>query len=104
MEWVPGFRHPVWVDDPHFNIDYHIRHASLPRPGGIDQLKRKSARIMSQQLDRSKPLWEINVVEGLEGDRFAIVSKIHHCMIDGIAGVDLMAVLLSLNPVEELEA
>ena len=104
LAWVPVEKHPVWVDDEDFDIDYHVRHFSLPRPGTFDQLKELIGIMMSQQLDRSKPLWEFNIVEGLEGDRFAIVSKIHHCMIDGIAGVDLMAVLLSLNPVEELEA
>ena len=99
---VPFERHPVWVDDEHFNIDYHIRHSSLPQPGRFDQLKALMGRLCSQQLDRSKPLWELNVVEGLEGDRFAIISKIHHSMIDGISGVDLMAVLLNLAPTSEI--
>jgi WS/DGAT/MGAT family acyltransferase len=99
---VPFERHPVWVDDEHFNIDYHIRHSSLPKPGSFDQLKLLMGRLCSQQLDRSKPLWELNVVEGLEGDRFAIISKIHHSMIDGISGVDLMAVLLNLAPTSEI--
>ncbi len=90
-----GTRH-VWVDDEHFNLDYHVRHTSLPRPGTLRQLKRLSARIVSQQLDRAKPLWEIWIVEGLEGgDRWSMVAKTHHCMIDGVSGVDLMAVLLS---------
>ncbi len=101
LAWVPFEKHPVWVDDEHFNIEYHVRHYSLPQPGSFDQLRSLVGIIMSQQLDRSKPLWEFNVVEGLEGDRFAIVSKIHHCMIDGIAGVDLMAVLLNLAPSAE---
>jgi WS/DGAT/MGAT family acyltransferase len=95
---VPLEDHPVWVDDEHFNLDYHVRHYSLPRPGSIEQLKDLVGIIVSQQLDRSKPLWEFNIVEGLEGDRFALISKIHHAMIDGIAGVDLMAVLLNLAP------
>ena len=99
---VPFERHPVWVDDEHFNIDYHIRHSSLPKPGTFDQLKLLMGRLCSQQLDRSKPLWELYVVEGLEGDRFAIISKIHHSMIDGISGVDLMAVLLNLAPTSEI--
>ncbi|MCP4965105.1 MAG: wax ester/triacylglycerol synthase family O-acyltransferase [bacterium] len=102
LAWVPIEKHPTWVDDEHFNIEYHVRHYSLPRPGTFDQLRALIGIIMSQQLDRSKPLWEFNVVEGLEGDRFALVSKIHHCMIDGVAGVDLMAVLLNLAPTEEL--
>jgi len=93
---VPLGNRQVWVDDEHFNLHYHVRHSSLPRPGDEPQLKRLAARIVSQQLDRAKPLWEIWVVEGLErGDRFAMVAKTHHCMIDGIAGVDLMSVLLS---------
>jgi WS/DGAT/MGAT family acyltransferase len=102
LAWVPFERHPTWVDDEHFNIEYHVRHYSLPRPGSFDQLRSLIGIIMSQQLDRSKPLWEFNVVEGLEDDRFALVSKIHHCMIDGIAGVDLMAVLLNLAPSAEI--
>ena len=102
LAWVPIEKHPVWVDDEHFSIDYHVRHYSLPRPGTFDQLRSLIGLMMSQQLDRSKPLWEFNVVEGLEGDRFALVSKIHHCMIDGIAGVDLMAILLGLAPTEEI--
>jgi diacylglycerol O-acyltransferase len=99
---VPIEKHPVWVDDEHFNIDYHVRHYSLPKPGSSEQLKDLVGIIVSQQMDRSKPLWELNVVEGLDGDRFALVSKIHHCMIDGIAGVDLMAVLLNLSPSEDI--
>ena len=99
---MPVEKHPVWVDDEHFNIEYHVRHYSLPRPGSTRQLKDLVGIIVSQQLDRSKPLWELNVVEGIDGDRFALVSKIHHCMIDGIAGVDLMAVLLSLAPSEDI--
>ena len=102
LAWVPVEKHPAWVDDEHFNIDYHVRHYSLPKPGSFDQLRSLVGIMMSQQLDRSKPLWEFNVVEGLEDDRFALVSKIHHCMIDGVAGVDLMAVLLSLAPSDEI--
>ncbi|MDJ0954373.1 MAG: wax ester/triacylglycerol synthase family O-acyltransferase [Acidimicrobiia bacterium] len=100
---VPIEKHPVWVDDEHFNIEYHVRHYSLPRPGSFDQLRSLVGIIMSQQLDRSKPLWEFNIVEGLEDDQFAIISKIHHCMIDGIAGVDLMAVLLNLAPSADID-
>ena len=99
---VPIEKHPVWVDDEHFSIEYHVRHYSLPRPGTFDQLRSLVGLIMSQQLDRSKPLWELNVVEGLEDDKFAIMSKMHHCMIDGISGVDLMAVLLNLAPSNEI--
>jgi WS/DGAT/MGAT family acyltransferase len=98
LRWSPLLRDPVWVDDRQFNLDYHIRHTSLPRPGSIEQLKRMSARIMEQQLDRARPLWEIWLVEGLSGDRFAVITKIHHCMIDGMAGVDLATILLSPDP------
>ncbi len=98
IAWIPLENHPVWVDDDRFNLDYHVRHSSLPEPGDERQLKRLAGRIMSQKLDRGKPLWEVWVVEGLEGDRFALITKSHHCMIDGIAGVDLMAVLLSPTP------
>lgn len=99
---IPVERHPVWVDDDCFAIDYHIRHIALPRPGTEEQLKRMAGRLMSQQLDRSKPMWEMVVVEGLDHGRFAIVTKIHHCMIDGMSGVDLMAVLMSLVPSDEI--
>lgn len=98
LAWVPIDGHPVWVDDESFNLDYHLRHTSLPVPGSEDQLKRLSARIMQQHLDRSRPLWEMWLVEGLEGGRFAVVSKVHHCMIDGLSGVDLMKVLMSPSP------
>jgi len=91
---VPIEGHPVWVDDEHFHLDYHVRHIGLPHPGSDEQLKALAGRLMSQQLDRSKPLWELNVVEGLEDGGFAIVTKIHHCMIDGMSGIDLMAVIL----------
>jgi diacylglycerol O-acyltransferase len=96
LAYVPFGRLPVWVDDEHFNLAYHVRHTSLPRPGSLDQLKALAARIQSQRIDRAKPLWEFWVVEGLEdGQRFAVIQKVHHCMIDGISGVDLMAVLMS---------
>jgi len=95
---VPLGTRLVWVDDDHFNIHYHVRHTSLPRPGDERQLKRLAARIASQQLDRAKPLWEMWIVEGLADGRFALVAKTHHCMIDGISGVDLLAVLLTPTP------
>ena len=98
LAYIPVENHPVWVDDPDFNLDYHLRHTALPQPGTDEQLKRLSARIMQQHLDRSRPLWEMWVVEGLEGDRFALISKVHHCMIDGVSGVDLMRVLMSPEP------
>ena len=85
---------PLWVDDPHFELTYHLRHTALPRPGDDAALCRLVGRLMSQPLDRERPLWETWLVEGLEGDRWALVAKIHHCMVDGIAGVDLLTVLL----------
>jgi WS/DGAT/MGAT family acyltransferase len=89
---------PVWSDDPHFNIEYHIRHTALPAPGGEGELRRLVGRVMSQRLDRSKPLWEIWVVEGLEQDQWAMVSKTHHCMVDGVSGTDLLSVIMDHAP------
>ncbi len=104
LAYTPLEGHPVWVDDHHFNIEYHVRHTSLPRPGDADQLKALSGRIMSQQLDRSKPLWEMWIVEGLDGgEHFAMISKVHHCMVDGMSSVDLLAVLLAVEPTTEFE-
>jgi len=102
LAYVPFTNQPVWVDDDHFNLDYHIRHSALPHPGSDEQLKRLSARIMQQHLDRGRPLWEMWVVEGLSGGRFAIVSKVHHCMIDGVSGMDLLKILLSVFPEQEV--
>jgi diacylglycerol O-acyltransferase len=109
LHLVPRYRHklaytaldsgrPVWVDDPSFNLDYHVRHTALPAPGKWEQLQDLTARIFSQQLDRSKPLWEMWLIEGLEDDRFALITKTHHSLIDGIAGVDLATVLFDLSP------
>jgi WS/DGAT/MGAT family acyltransferase len=103
LSWTPGNRRPVWVDDEHFNFDYHVRHTSLPRPGSDEQLKRLAGRIVSQALDRAKPLWELWIVEGLSQSRFAIIAKIHHSMIDGISGVDLTTILLNVTPTSEIE-
>lgn len=102
LQWTPVTGSPVWVDDPDFNLDYHFRHTSLPRPGNLSQLKRLASRIMAQQLDRERPLWEMWVAEGLEGGRFALVTKIHHCMIDGSSGVDLAHILMSTQPEKEI--
>jgi WS/DGAT/MGAT family acyltransferase len=104
LAWTPFERHPIWVDDPDFQLRYHLRHSRLPRPGGERQLKRTAARIFSQHLDRHRPLWELWVIEGLEEDRFALVTKVHHCMIDGVSGADLLAALLSDAPLEKPEA
>jgi WS/DGAT/MGAT family acyltransferase len=92
---------PLWADDVNFNLTYHIRHTALPSPGGEAQLKRLTARIFSQQLDRSKPLWELWLAQGLERDRFAILTKTHHAMVDGISGVDIGTVLFDFEPVPE---
>jgi WS/DGAT/MGAT family acyltransferase len=100
---APLFGHPIWVDDPHLNLRYHVRHTRLPKPGSERILKRTCARILEQPLDLHKPLWELWVVEGLERDRVALISKVHHCMIDGVSGVDLLTVLLSPRPSEKIE-
>ncbi|MFP5362875.1 MAG: WS/DGAT/MGAT family O-acyltransferase [Thermoleophilia bacterium] len=89
---------PLWADDSDFNLEYHVRHTALPAPGSEEQLTNLAARVFSQQLDRSKPLWELWLVEGLADGGFALLSKSHHAMIDGIAGVDLGTVLFDLTP------
>jgi len=89
---------PVWVDDPSFNLEYHVRHTALPAPGGDEQLMRLAARIFSQRLDRSKPLWEVWMVEGMTDERFSLITKTHHALIDGIAGVDIAQVIFDVTP------
>jgi len=89
---------PVWVDDPHFNIGYHVRHTALPAPAGDEQLRKLAGRVFSQQLDRSKPLWEIWLVNRVNEGQFALVCKTHHALVDGISGVDIMTVLFDLEP------
>ncbi|MEA2389131.1 MAG: diacylglycerol O-acyltransferase / wax synthase, partial [Thermoleophilaceae bacterium] len=98
--FVPlGQGRPRWVDDPHFNLNYHVRHTALPEPGTEDQLKRLAGRVFSQRLDRDKPLWEMWVVEGLDGgDRFAVLSKTHHALVDGVSGIDIMSILFDTKP------
>src|SRR6185503_2223724 len=91
-------RVPIWIDDDRFRLAYHVRHTALPRPGDDRVLKRLAGRIMSQPLDRKRPLWEMWIVEGLDDDRFAVISKTHHCMVDGISGADLMSVILDAVP------
>ena len=86
---------PAWVEDPHFSLDYHLRHSAVPRPGSEEQLRNMAARIFSQALDRNKPLWELWSVEGLADGRWALLSKVHHCMVDGVAATDLMSVMFS---------
>jgi WS/DGAT/MGAT family acyltransferase len=95
---TPVTGHPVWVDDEHFNVVYHVRHTALPVPGDERRLKRLVGRVMSEKLDRSKPLWELWFVEGLEGGRIAVISKVHHCLTDGISGVDLLAAFMGTSP------
>ena len=102
LRWTPLTRNPVWADDRDFDLDYHLRHTSLPKPGGDEQLKRLASRIMAQPLDRHRPLWEMWVVEGLARERFATIIKVHHCMIDGASGVDLTMILLSTEPQKEV--
>jgi WS/DGAT/MGAT family acyltransferase len=110
LDQVPRFRQklvvppleagrPLWADDVNFNLTYHIRHTALPDPGGEEELKRLAGRVFSQQLDRSKPLWELWLAQGLERDRFAILTKTHHAMVDGISGVDIGTVLFDLERV-----
>ena len=112
LDQVPRFRQklvvppleagrPLWADDVNFNLTYHIRHTALPEPGGEEELKRLAGRVFSQHLDRSKPLWEMWLAQGLERDRFAILTKTHHAMVDGISGVDIGTVLFDLEPVPE---
>jgi diacylglycerol O-acyltransferase len=98
LAFVPlGQGRPKWVDDPHLNLRYHVRSTALPAPGSERQLKDLAGRVFAQQLDRDKPLWEMWLVEGLEGDRFAMLSKTHHALVDGISGVDIMSVLLDTS-------
>jgi diacylglycerol O-acyltransferase len=112
LHLVPRYRHrlatppletgrPLWVDDPSFNLEYHVRHAALPAPGTEGQLFQLASRISSQQLDRTKPLWESWLVEGLEDDRFALIFKTHHSLVDGVSGVDIASVLLDVSPTPE---
>ena len=112
LDKVPRFRQrlmvppleagrPLWADDVNFNLTYHIRHTALPEPGGEQQLERLTGRVFSQQLDRSKPLWEMWLVQGLERDRFAVLTKTHHAAVDGVGGVDIGTVLFDLEPIPE---
>src|SRR5215210_7276035 len=93
-----GLGRQRWIDDPSFNLEYHVRHSALPAPGDAAQLRRLVGRLFSQRLDRTKPLWELWAIEGLDDDGWAIVSKVHHALVDGISGVDLMTLLFDLTP------
>ncbi len=112
MHLVPRFRQklafppmqtgrPFWVDDPNFNLAYHVRHSALPSPGSEEQLRNIAGRLFSQRLDRSKPLWELWLVQGLERNRFALINKTHHALVDGVSGVDIATVLFDVKPVPE---
>jgi WS/DGAT/MGAT family acyltransferase len=112
MHLVPRFRQklafppletgrPFWVDDPNFNLAYHVRHTALPSPGSEEQLRNIAGRLFSQALDRSKPLWELWLVQGLEKNRFALINKTHHALVDGVSGVDIATVLFDVKPVPE---
>ncbi len=104
IAYTPLRRRPLWIDDRHFNVEFHVRHTALPRPGDDAQLKRLVARVCAQALDRERPLWELWVVEGLDqGRRFALISKVHHCMVDGISGTELLTLLMSPSPNDSLE-
>ncbi len=89
---------PYWVDDEHFDITRHVRQATVPAPGGKRQLRQLAAQIFAQPLDRSRPLWEGWLLDGLKGGQWAILSKVHHCMVDGIGGNDLMTAIFDLQP------
>jgi len=102
LSWTPHDERALWVDDAQFNIDYHMRHIALPRPGSDAQLRRLAADIMERPLDRGRPLWETWVVEGLCDGRFALISKNHHCMVDGASGMGIMGRLYSMTPEYEI--
>jgi len=109
LHLVPPFRrrvvevpfrlhHPLWVEDPHFDIDYHIRRVAVPSPGGHRELAEVAAQIASTPLDRRRPLWELHVVEGLADGDFGMVFKVHHCAVDGVSGAELLVSLFDLEP------
>src|SRR5262245_21764081 len=93
-----GLDHPYWVEDPDFDLDFHVRHTAVPPPGSDEQLAEIVARIVGRPLDRSRPLWETYVIEGLPEDRFAILTKVHHATIDGAAGAELLVLMLDGDP------
>jgi diacylglycerol O-acyltransferase / wax synthase len=99
IKWVPGhLASPVWVDDADFDVTFHVRRSALPRPGSNAQLRELVGRLMSRRLDRSRPLWEMYLVEGLEGGRLAVITKTHHAMVDGVSAVDIGQVILDVTP------
>ena len=94
--WTSG--NPCWVDDEDFELEYHVRHTAVPSPGEYDQLQRLASRLLSQRVDLDRPLWEMWLVEGLAGGRWALINKAHHAMIDGLSGHDIMEVILDASP------
>jgi len=99
VRFVPlGLGRPVWIDDPHFQILYHMRHTATPPPGSHEELRNLAGRVFAQNLDRGKPLWELWMVEGLQDGNWALISKVHHCMVDGVSATDLLTVLLDREP------
>jgi diacylglycerol O-acyltransferase / wax synthase len=109
LQLVPRFRrrieraslnltNPRWADDPGFDLRWHVRHSALPKPGSTAQLRDYVGRVMSEPLDFDRPLWQIYLIEGLEGERFAMISKTHHALVDGISAVDVGTILLDANP------
>jgi WS/DGAT/MGAT family acyltransferase len=103
LAFVPlGQGRPRWVDDPHFNLDYHVRETALPAPGSEEQLRNLAGRVFSQRLDRDKPLWELWIVEGLASGGFAVLSKTHHALVDGVSGVDIASVLFDIQAEPEV--
>ena len=104
LVFAPVEHHPMFVDDAHFELDFHVRHAALPKPGSERQLKRMIGRLLAAPLDRERPLWELHVIEGVAKRRVAVLGKIHHCMTDGVAGLAWLAALLAEAPREEIDA
>ena len=109
LHLVPPFRrrivevpfnlhHPIWVEDPDFDIDYHVRRVGVPRPGSLRDLSELAGRIASRPLDRTRPLWESYICEGMENGRIGVITKMHHCAVDGVSGAELMANLFDLTP------
>ncbi len=102
LKWISYADIPVWIDDTSFNLEYHIRHTAVPRPGSTEQLKNLTSRILERALDRERPLWELWLVEGLPGRQYAIISKIHHCMLSSLDGLIINHVLMSPTPEQTL--
>jgi WS/DGAT/MGAT family acyltransferase len=98
LAWPPGgLLRPSWVDDPRFDLAFHVRHAALPHPHGEPELSALAGRLFAQPLDRARPLWEVHLVDGVRGGRFALIAKIHHALADGVSGVDIAALLLDVD-------